>query len=358
MPRRKPTWDSQRLLPWISIATAASVIIIVSLFSFIYFVASEKQMANLPEPDRANAKVAPTVKNPPKIETKNVNGDRVIVKPVEKEPAEEPSTLVKEMPAAIEPELITVRPRPATNTDNIVATPTQPELEPFRVVKIRLPLLLELKDLDQQYPRQKLREELKRDEVIRVDLFCKENSRAAELLNAAFKARGQQLLIDGIAQDRLKRKQKSDYVYFTESMTAEEIAQLLEQLGADDKKAELKKAGDGQFDRFMLAPFLPADVAELAKALGVPVSQVKLPKPKALSSIDPRRSLESVTAAQLAANLPKAGARAGDKLTLVLPYGLTNHFPQNSKEIKSFLDKRSERKPNTLPLMLVLQTIN
>ncbi len=82
----------------------------------------------------------------------------------------------------------------------------------------------------------------------------------------------------------------------------------------------------------------------MAKLLGIPPGQIKLPKAKPTGAIDPRKSLDSVTAAQLALNLPNSASRGNHKVTLLLPYGANNHFPQNSKEIKAFLDKRGERK--------------
>ncbi|MCE9531805.1 MAG: hypothetical protein K8T89_11880, partial [Planctomycetes bacterium] len=170
----------------------------------------------------------------------------------------------------------------------------------------------------------------KLDEVIRIDLFSKDSTRASEMLQAVLKARGQQIVVDAMVQDRLKKKLKGEYIFYTETLTADEIAQVLEQLGAEDRKLEQKKAGDGQFDKFMLAPFLAADLTELGKILGIPPAQIKLPKPKTMSVIDPRKSLESITAQQLATSLPKSGSRGNEKQTLLLPFGVASHAPQNS----------------------------
>jgi hypothetical protein len=199
-----------------------------------------------------------------------------------------------------------------------------------------------------------VRDELKKDDAIHLDIFCKESTRGAELVQAALRARGQTLIVDAIAQERLKKKQKSEFVFYSESMTSDEIAQLLEHLGADDKKAETKKSGDGQFDKFMLLEFAIADQREMSKLLGMP--QFKLPKLKVSGVIDPRKPLEASTASQLGATLPKGGPSRGEKLTLMISNGGAGHNPQASKEIKSFLDKRGDRKPGTVPMMLVLRT--
>jgi len=240
--------------------------------------------------------------------------------------------------------------------DTVIAIPAFPEPEPFQTVKVRLSLLLPLQELDQPYPKQKLLDELKHDEVVRIDLFCRDSVRGVELFQAALKAKGHQLHVDATALDRVKKKVRGEFMLYTESMTAEEIAQLLEKLGSDDKKLETKKAGEGLFDKFMLAPFLPDDLKELAKLLGIPASEVKLPK-KVSGLIDPRKSLENITAQQLVQSLPKSGSRNSEKSTLITPYGVANFNANTSKEIKSFLDKRGDRKPNTLPMMLVLRPI-
>jgi hypothetical protein len=191
-----------------------------------------------------------------------------------------------------------------------------------------------------------LRAELTRDEVVRLDLFAKDSTRAAELLQNSLKSKGNQIVVDAVAQDRLKKKLKTEYVIFAEGMTADEIAQLLEQLGAEDKKAEAKKAGEGQFDKFVLTRLRSSDVNELARLLGVPAMQLKLPKFKN-GTAETRKTPEPAPASKSAAT-PKSA--------LVLPYGAVHSDPRYSKEIKQFLEKRGERKPGTLPMMLVIRT--
>jgi hypothetical protein len=148
---------------------------------------------------------------------------------------------------------------------------------------------------------------------------------------------------------------KTDYVFFTESLSAEEIAQLLEALGADDRRVEEKKAGEGNFHKFLLAPFATEDANELSKLLGVRRENLKLPKFKV--ALDPRSTLEGDTASKVAATLPKGGASRNDRWTLLLPNGPAFAKPETSKEIKSFLEKRGERKLGTVPLVLVLRTL-
>lgn len=357
MPRRQQSFNPHKLLPWISIATAACVVLIVSVSSYFFMASNQRQVAKQQD---AVDNVLPA---PPVLGKENNRIDPSVAKVVDRPELKpnaktvDPQLIAKDSPKVIEPEQLPL-PR-VVGLDNVIATPSLPENEPFKIVNASLPwIFLPLHDMSEAYPKKATRDELKKSEVVRIDLFCKEGYRAAEVVQAAMKSRGHQVLVDALAQDRLKKKLKGDLVLYTESLSAEEIAQLLEQLGADDLKVERKKAGDGQFDKFMLAPFHPSDLNELTRLLGIPATQIKLPKPKVNGPIDPRKALETITAGQLAQNLPKSSARGNEKMSLLLPYGMTNHFPQNSKEIKSFLEKRGERKPGAVPMMLVLRTID
>jgi hypothetical protein len=351
MPRPQ-RFDVAKLVPWISIATAASVILMVSVSAYIFFAASQKQTAQQQAAalQKKESQATSSPRDLAKIDAP-AKSDRVD----EPKANGEPRDVAKVDPFPVEPETL---PDPrVVGPDRIVATPSFPDNVPFKVVDVALPwILLPLHDLDQAYPSKTTRDELKKSEVARIDLFCKESSRGAETALAAFKARGHQLFIDAQAAERMKKRTKGDLVIYTESLTADEIAALLEQLGADDKRAERKKPDDGQFDKFMLAPFHPADLAELARLLGVPGNQIKLPKPKNTNPLDPRKPLENITASQLAQNLPKTTSRAAEKAVVILPYSPT-FFPQSSKEIKAFLDKRGERKTGAVPMMLVLRTL-
>jgi ribosomal protein L1 len=142
---------------------------------------------------------------------------------------------------------------------------------------------------------------------------------------------------------------------FTESLTADEVAQLLTALGAEDKKS-----GAGEFDTLVAAPFLPADLTQLGKLLGIPNVTPKVPKGK--PAVDIRKPLPEGTANEVAATLTKMGNKStspakSEKVAMVVAYSPMNANPSASREIKQFLDRRGDRGPNAKPLMLVLKTI-
>jgi hypothetical protein len=228
------------------------------------------------------------------------------------------------------------------------------EIEPFQLDKIRVSHLFGMHDLSHDVAaRTKLASEMKKDELIRLDLFCQTTPRALELVLTALKARGITPVSDSFVTDRLKKKAATEVMIFTESLSPDEVAQLLTALGSDDAKS-----GEGEFDKLVAAPFLPADLDRLGRLLGVPNV---LPKPATgKAGIDIRKPLPEGTANHVAATLTKMGStsapKKAEKIAVVVAYSPMNAQPSASKEIKQFLDRRGERRPDAKPLMLVLRT--
>lgn len=354
--RRHSTLTHPQFLPWLSVATAAVVLIAVSIASYLIFANAQSnplepskdtvsnRQPSIPNPPYKNDTSRPKP-NEPKVEQPLL----VEVGPLPREVA--PNAIVKNEPR-IDPEIL---PNPRLyGAEDLHGVGPMSEPPSIKMVELNLSLLLPLKDLDQPYPKKQLRDRLAKEEIVRMNLFCKDSTKAAELVQAALKTSGQQMIVDATAQDRLKKRLNTEYVFFTESITPEEIAVLLETLGANDKKAEAKKGGDGSFHMFHLTPFTSEDASRLSSLLGVRRDSLKLPKIK--TALDPRNSLEGDTASKVASTLPKGGASRNDRSTLLLPNGPVVAKPETSKEIKSFLEKRGERKPGTVSFMLVLMT--
>jgi hypothetical protein len=231
-----------------------------------------------------------------------------------------------------------------------------PEIGPLQIDKIRVSHLFNPHELaDDEGARNKLAAEMKKDELIRLDLFCRSTPGALDLVLNALKARGIVVFTDAFAQEQLKKKSPPELMIFTESLTPDEVAQLLTALGTEDKKS-----GAGEFDTLVAAPFLPADLTQMSKLLGLPAVT---PKPaKGKTGVDIRKPLPEGTANQVAESLSKLGSGSrppskNEKLAVVVSYSPVNANPAASKEIKQFLDRRGDRKPDAKPLMLVLKTI-
>src|SRR5205823_705561 len=79
--------------------------------------------------------------------------------------------------------------------------------KPFESIQARLPILVPVADLDAKEVRARVLDELGRDPAFRLDLFVKDVPRASEAFQAAARAAGVSVAVEGSAQDRLKKKQ-------------------------------------------------------------------------------------------------------------------------------------------------------
>src|SRR5262249_27342526 len=159
--------------------------------------------------------------------------------------------------------------------------------------------------------------------------------------HAVLKAHNVGLTIDPEAQARLKQPRlHTNLVLYAEDLTADDLVKLLQQLGAEDRKAEAKKRGDGQFDALVLTRMGKEDRKELSELLGVDPKQVtqtlsgqgSTPRP------DPN----------------KPAAKAPDVQALVLPYNPVRPRP-GSAEVKRFLEARKQPRTGAVQLLLVLR---
>lgn len=329
---------------WAAVATAAAVLMTVTLGSYLFFANDSTPRS----PGRV-VSVPPARDTVPATDIAKADADPERVVP--------PPTLVREEPVEVivkAPRLLEPKATPAPENQELANPVNLLPTELFDIAKVRMSLILPLRELDEAYPKQKLKEEIVKDEMIRLDLFCKDLPRALEALQAQLKSEGHEIFIDAFAAERLKKKPAPELLLYTESMSPSEVAALLERLGGEDKKLEAKKPGQGAFDNFVLAPSLKGDLDKLARLLGVslPTLKTEAARPPV---IDLTKPISEKTASQLAQNLRSTGK--GDKSALILGYSPWNITPTASREIKAFLERRGERKPGTKPLMLVLRLV-
>ncbi len=214
-----------------------------------------------------------------------------------------------------------------------------------------------LRDLDDK----KLAAALSKD-ALHVEMPVADAHRALERLEGVLKAHHVDLLIDASAESQGKgpfARLPANYVLYTEDLTPDELAPLLQQLGAEDKKAAEKKPAEGAFDALVVHPMSENDHKVLKKLMGVDPTQVAPPKETA--GVDPRKPLADQTGAQVAATLGqgKPGAKAANEHPmLVLPDGpfLPKH---DSAEVTAA--SSTSRKPlrtGAVPVLLVLRGTN
>ena len=100
----------------------------------------------------------------------------------------------------------------------------------------------------------------------------------------------------------------------------------------------------------------PDSQKTLSQLLGVDPKWFQPKKP-----IDPNKLIDSTLEklAQVngkARTTPPVAAKPGEQSVLVLSFNPIRPNPASSKEVKQFLDQRKDRKPNAVPLLIILRT--
>jgi hypothetical protein len=354
-PQRKFNWSA--LPVWANLVTAAAILLAISAGSYFYFAASQDYYARQTQDQQIASNTSRGADSGPvRAEPKVIMADAA-----SKE--EHRSTFAGPESVAIRPRVVApeVGPLPREIPTDIQTGPLKdmPEIESFQLDKFRVSHFFTVHDLPgDEVARKKLTDEMRKDELIRLDLFCRSSPKALDMVLAALKARGITVFTDAFASEQLKRKNAPEVMIFTEALTPDEVTQLITALGAEDKKRAADEAGG--WDALVAAPFLPADLTKLSRLLGVPNLEPKAPKGKV--GIDIRKPLPEGTATQLANSLSKMGSGASEspkpeRVAVVVAYSPSNPSPASSREIKQFLDRRGDRKADAKPLMLVLRTV-
>jgi hypothetical protein len=348
-PLRRPVRRvPMEISPWLGLAGAAAVLLVVGAASYFYFAAA------VPKPDAggaianddtargdallANAASRPATDDRPKAELLPAPRPEQIVQGSESSPA--PTQPAQEVAVQENP------------LDSILAIPN-PKMELFpEIADPKLALILSLAQLDQSQPQKELAEELQKDKAYRLEMTCQEGGKAIDRLKAAFQAHGIRLVIDQLAQDRLKLKLRTNYALYVENITREELTKILRRLGAEDSKAKPRR----QFDKVVLQRMTGEDYHEVAKLLGVEVKVLQASR----SDLDLSKPLSKTTAEQVEKVLKEgrpASIKPGERLAVVVPYNPVR--PRSpSPQIRQFLDGRGVRQADSLQLVLVLRGNN
>ncbi len=329
-PARRSTERDARRIRWASMATAAGILIALGTGSFLYFSdrPDSQRMSTIVTRKPAESKATPPESGPMPHES---HVDVAILPPAKPELG--PSPRVVEMPFVGPPEVEVPRLRDI-------------DLDAFRVSKLFVPRDLPGTEAEQK----KLIAELKKDELIRLDLFATAIPKGTEVVLNALRARGIDVIIDAHAQERQKKHPATELMIFTEAMSPDEVAAFVVALGAEDKRWP-----SAVFEALIVAPFLPKDLTQLGKLLGLPVTPAK-------EKVDLSKPLPEGTANQIASTLRKMGNSTSaptpkaNNLAVLVTYSSTGSYPAASKEVKQFLDRRSDRKAEAKPLKLLIRS--
>ena len=325
LPRATPSSrrPAARRPSWLTYSVAASLFLAVSAGSYWYVA----QTVRDPE-GRALRKALPTPTDPA--------GSEYAVVPREKPPevVAAPRAVAEPLAVAVAPRLTgpeaAPSPRPAGPGDVIGSRPAV-EPDAISTVEVRLPLRATVADLDRPDWKARVAAELGRDPAFRLDLFVHDPLRAAEVFQAAAKAAGVDLIVDAAAQDRIKKKLPTTWAVYTEALTADELAGFLAHLAARTRAADPTPV----FASAHLFPAQQAEQRDLRDLLGVdPLARNK------------------AAAAQKKDRAEKPAIFLGYQ-----PMGV-RVSPGASKEVKAYLDRRDDRKPAEVPLLIVIRPVS
>jgi hypothetical protein len=354
----RTTAVTRKFLPsWAGYAAAAAVFLAVSAASYVLFAHALDQRGSNPAGDNAALTPSPQPDAPPpELIAKSPATDEPEMLAVL--PTAEPTPVVKRPPDEPNP----TPPQPDQPKENPVLTYPATDLVELRFVDIAAPLIVKTHELDQAKARDAVLAELNKAAAFRIEFPCRNGTRAFERFQAACKTSDIALHIDQTAADRLKQPQfRSNYAIYLEDVTPDELARLLQQVAAEDKKNDTKKA-PSQLDRLVLLRLGARDRKELADLLGSDPTAAVGPQPT-----DIHKPVSDQTASQIGAVLTGQGgapsrpdgakpAKTPEHAALVVPYP-PQHPAANSNEVKRYLESRKPARPGTLQLLLVIREI-
>ncbi len=366
----RPAPAAARLPAWTGFAAAAAILAALGLASFCYFstsldTAQQPTIAKRPSVPAPSGTVP--ISHPDPLLANRTT-------PPAADPEEQPGKPQEpEKPHAPVVQLPNKGTTPPRDTNSQADVPSEGDvltgrMERFQIdrVNLALPVILRLHQLEQDPVRQQLLAELGRDRDFRLELPCRNGTRAFERLQPAFGSLNLALLIDPLAQARMKLPQvPSHYAVYLENVAPDEVARLLVQVGQEDRKAAGRKPPDAHFDRLVLTRMTAGDRKELTGLLGIDPTQAGAPAPTGPLGTDPRQPLTDLTAKQVGAALagqggtprPEAGkppVKAPERHVLVLPYNPPRPHT-GSPEVTRFLESRKPLRPGMLRILLVLR---
>lgn len=355
---RKSTLE-RRSRKWVPVALAASLLFAVTGSSFWFF---SRGNAN------ASGSVARNPKRPPPA-TQSGAKDPEWAKwlpfedgprPVAPTPipahsretivAENDSVLPERIPIDPPPTPIAPLPRSATN-NSIMGAEFVPDIPPLDLLHVRVPFLKPLAEFDHDEVRKQLADELGRDPAFRIDVFTRQLPRGVETFRNAAKASGVTVYVDPTTLERVNKTQVNSVVVYIESLNPGEVAELFSKLNAEDAKISPRL-----FDIVHAVPVVRADHDALHGILGIEPGLFKRPVPEK-SGPDPSKPINAGTVDQIVKSISAGKPIEKNAILMTWLPAAARTAPNTSGELQKFLSKRGDRKPNAVPVIIVIRQI-
>ncbi|MBN9118695.1 MAG: hypothetical protein J0I06_05985 [Planctomycetes bacterium] len=359
-PRSAPDPVRRNLPSWVPVAVAASVLLCVTAGSFAFFSGQSSPRTAIAKNPWSNA--LPAVQDTPRVVpsptatvSQHTRPDpdavaKVDVSPVPPVP----------FPRPVVPEAVAVAPEPRPAQHDLIGSRVLPPLPPFDLVQVRVPFLRTVAELDRDDTRQELADELARDPAFRIDLFVRDTARGVEVFQNAARSARLTVFADAVTIDKLKKKQVASVVIYTEGLTASELTALFAKVSAEDMKFTPRVC-----DALHATPIVRSDELELKQVLGVDVGLFKRAAGATGSGGtgqggNREKPVSAETIDSVTATLTSPSAKTGDPTAVLLTWQPTHPMigrtpPATSAELKQYLAKRGPRKPNAVPVVIVIR---
>lgn len=349
----------RRVPRWVPVAVAAGLLYCLTLGSFAL-------LRDTGKPGSSDTKqwsnALPAPRNTPRaVPSPNANARRTQPQPDPDSVAHSDATPVPPLPLPREVVSPAIAPVPRPAHHDLVASPLLPPIPPFDLVQVRLPFLRAVAELEREDARQELADELARDPA-RIDLFVRDTARGVDVFQNAAKAAGLNVFADAATLEKLKKRQVTAVVVYVECLPREELADLFRKVGAADTKFTPRVC-----DSLHATAGVRSDETELKSILGTDVGLYKRPRPNPagqggnlLDKNGDPKSVSSGTIDTVTKSLTKPAPKTGEKHAILMTWqtahpGIPRTNPAASAELKQFLARRGDRKPDAVPAIIVIR---
>lgn len=348
---------------WIPVAVAASLLLAISGSSFLFFSQTGRKTTNVARnSNRPPPATHSGAADPEWAKWLPFDSEQVPVAPTPNIAAQqtEPRVALNDPSISVKPThpmnpvAIEIAPEPrSTLNPNILGSELRSETPPLDHIRVRVPFLKPLTDFDREDTRQQFAEELTKEPSFRIDVFTRNMPRSVEWFCAAAKTAGVTITVDPSTLERVNKGQVHSVVIYTESLTSRELADLFAKLNTEDAKVSPRV-----FDVIHAMPIVSIDQEALRSILGVDPGLNKRSSQEKGS--DSGKPISAGTADQIVKNLTTGQGKNSEKSALMMTWLPTaaRTIPASSAELKQFLLKRGERKPNAVPVAIVIRHAN
>jgi hypothetical protein len=180
----------------------------------------------------------------------------------------------------------------------------------------------------------------------------------------AAKATGLTVFADASTLEKLKKKQVHAVVIYTEVLTPAELTALFARIATEDIKYSPRVC-----DSLHATPVLRYDEHELQKILGRDIGLYKRSVGSGGHGTGQggtrgetgERPVSAGTIDSVTKTLTKPPAKPGEKPAVLMTWqavpGVGRTIPAHSNELKQFLAKRGDRKPDVVPAIIVIRPV-